>query len=398
MDVKRNNRSAVLRLLHEQGSMSRKRLSEILSLTPAAITKITGELLNEGLLREGDTIPSKSAGRREIMLELNCRSLCALGVLINLEQAIVSAVWLDGTVIFSQEIPLELRASAEPTVRMLSEKLMLLTEEHHLKKESVIGLGIAIRGICSPDGRKIANSFGALADSDFPICQLFEEITGFPAVMSNNVRALFAAQMYLAQDRAEGAQFFLRCEYGIGASLCVRGRIWHGVTEQCAEIGHIPVIRHGGKLCSCGKRGCLETIASPSAICRDALDVMSEEATPVLWSLCNGEKPTHLSIEDVLSAALSGDTRIVEIVDRAITYLGSALKSVIYLIDPSKIVLYGKMFDNSYYLSHLIAEMQEGVDTHHKVIIEKSPYNHQLENKAACLIAVEDFMRNGGGF
>ena len=79
MGVKRNNRSAALRILHEEGSLSRKRLAESLGLTPAAITKIVGEMLGEGLLLEGSAIPSGSAGRREILLELNPRFGAALG-------------------------------------------------------------------------------------------------------------------------------------------------------------------------------------------------------------------------------------------------------------------------------------------------------------------------------
>ncbi len=396
MGVKRNNRSAALRVLHEEGCMSRKRLAESLKLTPAAITKIVGEMLSEGLLREGSAVPSGSAGRREILLELNSRCGVALGVLINLRQAIVSAVWLDGSVLFAEEHVLAPNAPAEETVAMLSGRLLALTEEHHIARESVIGLGIAVRGVCSSDGRTVFNSFGALSDPGFPLCDRFEALTGFRAVMANNVRALFAAQMFLAHDRAEGAQFFLRCEYGIGASLSIGGQIWHGVTEQCAEIGHIPVIPRGGKPCSCGKSGCLETIASPSAICEDALAALSEERTPVLWKISREKGTEALDIHDVLNAALSGDQGVAAIVDRAVSALGGALKSVIYLIDPGKIVLYGRMFENSYYLSRLMSEMHEGVDTRHAVSIEKSRYNQRLEDKAASLLAVQKFFADGG--
>ncbi len=396
MDVKRNNRSAALRILHEEGSMSRKRLAERLGLTPAAITKIVGELLGEGLLREGSAVLSGSAGRREILLELNPCAGVALGVLINLRQAIVSAVLLDGTILFSEELPLAPKAPAEATVAMLSTRLLALTESHRIARESVIGLGIAVRGICSPDGRCSSDSFGALAEAGFPLCRRFEELTGFGAVMTNNVRALFAAQMYLSRDRAEGAQFFLRCEYGIGASLSIDGRIWSGVSGQCAEIGHIPVIPRGGKPCSCGKSGCLETIASPAAITEDAIAILSEEKTPLLWKICREKSPEPPDIDDVMNAALGGDQGASGIVDRAVAALGAALKSVVYLFDPGKIVLYGRMFENSYYLLRLLSEMREGVDARHAVVIEKSRYNLMLEDKAACLLAVRRFYENGG--
>ena len=349
MGVKRNNRSATLRILHEKGDMSRKRLAEYMKLTPPAITKIVAELLEEGLLREGSAVTSGSVGRREILVELNTRAACALGVLLNLRQA-----------------------------------------------EKIIGVGVAVRGITSEDGSLTRDTFGALAETDFPLRDTFARLTGLPCVMENNVRSLLAAHMFLSRDETAGSQFFLRCGYGIGAALSIDGRIWHGVTAQCAEIGHIPVIRRGGKPCHCGKSGCLETIASPGSIREDAIAILSEERTPLLWRKYRDRDTDSLSVFDVFTAASYGDEGASEIVDRAIQALGGALKSVIYLVDPGKIVLYGSLFEDPYYLSRLMSELQEGADARHNVTIEKSRFNQQLEDKAACLLAVQDFFDNGG--
>ena len=396
MAVKRNNRSAALRILHEKGEMSRKKLAEFMQLTPAAITKIVAEMLGEGLLHEGDAVTSGSVGRREIPVALNVRCVCALGMLINTRQAILSAVWLDGSVIFSEEIPLPPRASADETVEMLTRRLLALAAEAGLERGRIMGIGLAVRGVTSPDGRIVADSFGALREANYPICERVEELCGLRTVLANNVRALFSAQTFFSRDEAGGSQFFLRCEYGIGASLSIDGKIWHGVTEQCAEIGHIPVVRRGGKPCSCGKSGCLETIASPTAIREDALALLSPDKTPVLWNLWRGKKPDQLSVDDVFRAAASGDDGAATIVDRAVIALGSAVKAVVYLVDPGKIVLYGRMFENEYYLSRLLSELREGVDSRHAVTVEKSRYNHQLEDKAAPLLAVQDFFDRGG--
>ena len=396
MAVKRNNRSAALRILHEKGEMSRKKLAESMQLTPAAITKIAAEMLGEGLLHEGDAVTSGSVGRREIPVALNVRCVCALGMLINTRQAILSAVWLDGSVIFSEEIPLPQRAPADETVEMLTRRLLALAAEAGLERERIMGIGIAVRGVTSSDGRTVADSFGALREANYPICERVEELSGLRTVLANNVRALFSAQTFFSRDEAGGSQFFLRCEYGIGASLSIDGKIWHGVTEQCAEIGHIPVVRRGGKPCSCGKSGCLETIASPTAIREDALALLSPDKTPVLWNLWRGKKPDQLSVDDVFRAAASGDDGAATIVDRAVIALGSAVKAVIYLVDPGKIVLYGRMFENEYCLSRLLSELREGVDSRHAVTVEKSRYNHQLEDKAAPLLAVQDFFDRGG--
>ena len=394
MGVKRNNRSAALRILQRQGSMSRKRLSEIIKLTPAAITKIVGEMLAEGLLTEGAAVRGGGAGRREILLQLEPRAGCALGVLINLRQAILSAVWLDGSLIFSEEIALPPQADAEEWIPRLAARLMELVEEHRLPREKLIGLGVAVRGISSPDERCVCDSFGALRQANIPLCQRFEALTGLPAVLANNVRALLSAHMFLSRAENNESLFFLRCEYGIGAALSIRDRIWPGASQQCSEIGHIPLVRRGGKLCSCGKTGCLETVASPTAILEDSLAILSPETTPILWRI--RETKPELELGDVLEAARNGDRGVAAVVDRAVTALAGALKSVIYLLDPGRIVLYGRMFENSYYLARLQAEMREGVDLRHAVSVEVSRYNRLLEDKAAGLLMVRQFYENGG--
>ena len=393
--LRRNNRSACLYALHRQGSMSRKRLAETLKLTPAAVSIITGELIGQGLLREGPLVAEGRAGRREILLEPAPRAGWAAGVVINVGQAILSAVWLDGTVIFSEEAVLPTAADAEETVRTLSGRLSALWTDHGLDPKRAVGLGIAIRGVTSPDGRSVRRSFGALDGSDYPICQRFEAYTGLRAVLANNVRALFAAQLFLARDEEVTSQFFLRCEYGIGAAFAIGGQIWRGDSGQCAEIGHIPAVRRGGKPCSCGKTGCLETIASPAAICEDARAILSPDRTPVLWAQSGG-RPEKVMAEDVLDAAQNGDAGAAAVVEGAIRALAAALRSVIYLLDPGKIVLYGRMFDHPYYLAHLQAEVREGLDAGHDVPLQPSVYNHMLENKAAGLLAVTDFFDRGG--
>ena len=66
------------------------------------------------------------------------------------------------------------------------------------------------------------------------------------------------------------------------------------------------------------------------------------------------------------------------------------------MVDPGKIILYGSLFEDPYYLSRLQSEMMEGVDMRHNVVIEKSRFNLQLEYNAACLLAVCEYIDNGG--
>ena len=393
--LRRQNRAAVLLSLHRYGGLSRKRLSSMLHLTPAAMTKIAAELLREGLIVEDGSVPSDGAGRREITLRLADRKMSALGVSIGLGKASVSAVRADGTVLFFETVPLPIRAPAEQTVQLLCDRL---TEQIQSCKQSfgkLLGIGIAVRGVIGEDGRTVKSSFDALDTENFPICDSFEAHTGYPTVLSNNVRALLSAEMFLSRIEKPESIFFLRCGSGIGAAFSVGDEILEGNRRQCAEIGHIPVIRRGGKPCHCGKSGCLETIASPAAIREEAQAILSETETPLLFRLANGDRDA-VTTALVLDAARGGDAGALKIADRAAETLSDALKSVVYLLDPGRIVLYGEIFEHPYFLSRLLSEMDVGVDAAHATPMEKSRFNLTLEEKAAALLYTIHFYRNGG--
>ena len=393
--LKRQNRAAVLLLLHRHGGLSRKRLASMLHLTPAAMTKIAAELIEEGLIYEDGPLAAIGAGRREITLRLMDHRMSALGVSIGLGKASVSAVRADGTVLFFETVPLPIRAPAEQTVQMLCDRLTEQIQRCKCDFGKLLGIGIAVRGVIGADGRTVKSSFDALDTEDFPICDSFEAHTGYPTVLSNNVRALLSAEAYLSRDEKPESIFFLRCGTGIGAAFSVGDEILEGDRRQCAEIGHIPVIRRGGKPCHCGKSGCLETIASPAAMREDAQAILSPEQTPLLWQMTNGKKDA-VTTALVLDAARGGDTGAMKIADRAAEALADALKSVVYLMDPGKIVLYGEIFEHPYFLSRLLAETDVGVDAAHAVPMEKSRFNGQLERKAAGLLYIMQFYMDGG--
>ena len=394
--ARKANRAAVLRSLYAQGGLSRKRLSEMVRLTPAAITNISSELIAEGLIREGGIIPGSGAGRREITLMPEPGAYTALGVYLGLGRAVLSGTMLDGSILFAEETAIPRRAPAEETVRSLSEKLLSLAEQNGIRPESVCGLGIAVRGTVSENGRGVHASFDTLDEEDYPLCGRFETYTGFQSVLSGNVRALLGAQLCLDRTASAGSTFFLHCGPGIGAAYAFDGKILTGDSRRFAEIGHIPVVRRGGKICHCGKTGCLETIASPDAILEDALAQCGAEKTPLFYETLQAKGSGAATVYDVLDAARGGDAGAASIADHAAEALADALKSVIYLLDPGRIILYGGIFEHPYFYARLSAEMETGVSASHTIPIEKSRYNGKLENAAACILAAERFLENGG--
>ena len=152
MSVKRTNRSAALRALHEKGAMSRKRLAESMHLTPAAITKIVAEMISDGLLSEGEMLTSGNAGRREILIDINAQKACGLGVLIQLQQAILSGGQGDDEEI-SEAVCMRnyLTAAGVEEDRLILEDRSTSTRENLLFSDQLTGCGSARCGIISND-------------------------------------------------------------------------------------------------------------------------------------------------------------------------------------------------------------------------------------------------------
>ena len=395
--MKRDNRSAVLTEVRRQGSVSRTRLAESLQLTPAAITKIVGNLIEEGLLTESGSLRAGAGtGRSQILLEINADARAGLGVMLNIDRAILSAVRLDGSLIFSEEVPVRSPCDPEETVAALSSRLLVLAGEHGLGRQKVTGLGIAVRGMVDRGKRVLTDGLGLFTGRDIPLADMFETAAGFPVVMENNVRSLLTAQIFLDRDGQNDCQFLLRCEYGIGGALSINDEIWSGGKGHCSEIGHIQVVRRGGAPCACGKTGCLETIASPYALRSQALSILDPKKTPLMWALRG--KPGGITLSDVLDCASRGDAGAARIVSRGIRALGQALKSAVYIIDPQRIILYGDLFEHPYYLTQLLAEMSTGQDKDHAGIpIGKSAWNNLLDPVAAGILSINRFLADGGG-
>lgn len=394
--IKISNRRFILRLLQEQGPLSRKMIASSLGLTPSAITLIVGDMIKEGIIREGVTISKNgNVGRKEVLVEINSGAFCALGIAINLDNVIISATDLDGNIIFEEKISIQETVPVYEIVRKTTDILKQKIKEYHLSRLKIVGLGIIVRGIIDKDKKESLYSFGGLQEKNVPLREMFEKATGFPTFLENNVRGLMQAEMFLSHARGLSSQLFIRCEYGIGAALSIDHKMWNGSHGRCAELGHTQVVTQKGKLCRCGKTGCLETVASPTAIKEDVLEIYGPEETPILFEISDGNK-NAVTVDDILEAARQGDYKVAEIVDRAVDYLSIAIKTVLCTVDPDKVIFYGKMFENDYYLNKMKRGLDDWLLGSEGVIVEKSRYNLELESKEAAIVAIDQFYDGGG--
>lgn len=394
--VKQSNRSAVLKLLHEEGGMSRKQLAARLNLTPAAITIIVNEMIAESILREGVTIPSNGAvGRKEISIDINSTEFLALGFSINIGEAKLSATDLLGKLIYEEQIPLPEYLTPDYVVELGCERITALLKEKGCKEERIIGLGISVRGLADSKNGISINSVGLWDKENVPVREMFQKRLPFPVVVDNNIRSLANALIFLRKNHAPESMLFIRSERGLGAALVLNHHLYEGYHNRSVEIGHVVVVP-GGYPCYCGNRGCLETVASMKGILREAALEYDEERTPILYQLTDGDK-NKLTFDNLVLAARRGDFGSSRVIETAITKLSEVLLFSIHLLDIPRVVFYGNIFENKYFMEQLKRRLcTTELLSINEDMFETVNMDSKLDVKAAPVLAVKHYFNVGG--
>ena len=160
-----------------------------------------------------------------------------------------------------------------------------------------------------------------------------------PAAMDNDANAAALGAWAFDAHRQPNNLVYIQISTGVGAGLILNRTLFRG-GALAGEVGHI-TMQAGGPECTCGKRGCLESLCSGWAIARDARRALRAAAPDsLLMRRCAGQ-PESLDARMVLEAAAQGDPLAWGIAEQAFTALGIAIANVICLIDPDRIVLGG---------------------------------------------------------
>ncbi len=322
--TKEQNRNLVLRLFFEHASISRAEIARITHLTRTTVSDIVADLIDEGLVAEVG-MGSSTGGKTPILLSLveNSRYFIGLdlaynkfsGAIINLRSQISNLICLpaDGL-------------GGEASLQALFTMLDQLTRT---PCKPILGIGVGAPGLVNSREGRVINAVN-LGWSDLPLARILEERYGLPVVLLNDCQAAAMGEFIYGKSRpAPNNMIVVRAGHGIGAGIILNGQLFQGDGGAAGEIGHVVAVHEGGLPCRCGNTGCLETVASASAVAQQAQQL----------GLGSGE--TTL---DLLKAALErGDTDALRLVSRAGRYMGLAIASLVGMLNVEHIVLMGEM-------------------------------------------------------
>lgn len=260
--------SALLVLLLERGPMSRSELAEVLGLSRPTLTEMSRQLLESGILREGETVPRRGKGRPSIGLELNPAFGFFVGVQVTGQE--LSLVLTDplGQVVASSTAP------SSPDVHQLSRALAQAIEElrqgYGVPKKQLRGLGVSLSGYVDQASGTCWQSAN-LGWFDVPVAQIVAEATGLPTAVENDAKAAALSEKLFGLARDTANFTLVTLGESVGAAHFMRGELYRGTTGAAGELAHCTVA-YGpqARLCRCGKRGCLDTVASGMALVQRA--------------------------------------------------------------------------------------------------------------------------------
>lgn len=327
--IREENRALLLRLICTERGISRVALARRTGLSKMAVGNIIADLLEKGLVREGDSLSAgRSAGRRAVGLFPGDGAL-AVGVYISRVNVTASLLTLSARVLKSLRYPLSAGDNAGSVVDKICRGIDEVTAG--VDAGRLLGAGVASIGpVDVTDGVLLMpNDFYGIGE--LPLKAAISRRTGLDVTVDNDMKAAAMAESLFGRDREHASFIYLGITHGVGSGIVLNGRVYYGEEGFAGEIGHT-VLEVGGEPCTCGNRGCFEAYASIPRLLEYARARIEDGAESVLSSI------PGFDFRDICKNAQS-DALCSEVLDRLVLYTGAALTNAVNVFDVCRIVL-----------------------------------------------------------
>lgn len=331
------NTNLVLNLLRERNSISQIEIANTTRLSAGTVTSIVKELMERNFVEEIGYGES-TGGRRPTMLRFNPEAQYVISVGFFADEMHIAILDLVANIKNKTTHPTGVENGVNKVVENFAEQATLLLEELNIPKSNVLGIGVSFEGIVDHDKGVLVlcNRFGW---RNVPVKELIEKEFGIRTFVESDGRAMALGEHWYGIGKGTGDMIVVDIDAGIGAAVISDGRIARGRHSMEGEMGHNLIIPDG-PLCICGKRGCLEAVASGSAIISKIRRGLKEGIKSSISDSINSPS-TIVAIRAVFQAAKEGDEFAIQVINEAGYYLGLAIAGVINYADPELVVLTG---------------------------------------------------------
>lgn len=343
-ELRRQNRRTILASILATGGLSRVQLGRRTGLSPATVGHIVGELFREGYLVESGIVDLER-GRKPRLLRVNPHAASVVGV--DLTDMVAATFDLDcgATTPYEPIIESGDLVTPEQVVDAIAEFVGRISADAPAPKL----IGVSVPG--SVDAKNgVVLSSAPLNWFAVPIGRLVAERTGIPVVVERNVICLALNEVWAGEMKPPSNFVYVSAGMrGIGAGIVANGEIVYGGHSAAGEIGHIRVDPEG-PACHCGKRGCLEAIASSRAVVQRVQQNLAS----------SGAFDPPRSFSDVVRLADAGEPVAREAIEEAARMIGETLGDMFAFVNPELIIVGGNFMEAGAIALDVMKQAAEG--------------------------------------
>lgn len=327
-----------LQVIRAEGSISRAHLAEKTGNSPFLISKICDKLLAAGFVSEAGQGDS-TGGRRPTLLSLKPGLGRLIGIHLGTVNVRIAMTDFSGELIEYMKDESRCNLGPDAAMQHLISLVDKMLKKTGLSYADIDGIGIGVSGVV--ERRTGTTLFWPKLPLwiNVPVRKILEDRFKTVVELEDTSRTQAFAEYRLGGVASARHFIYVAVGAGIGAALFLNGQLYSGAAGFAGEFGHIS-ISENGPLCSCGNRGCLETIASAAALIRKGRQGITGGLSNTLMKLSQGNSK-NLSVEMLAQAAREGDRFSLRLLSETGTHLGRSMVGLINLLNPELIVLGG---------------------------------------------------------
>ncbi len=349
-DVRMHNTAMALRAILERGPYSRAGLAKELGLTRATASSIVADLIGAGLVVESE-LEAPKKGRPGMLLKINPEGGCAIGVDLNVNYVRVVCADFGARVLWESKDPSS-PLDPQPIILERTERLISRALEFGAGRGlRLLGIGVGLPGLVN---RKLGVLDFApnLKWRDLDLKNPWAKKFKAPLFVENEANAAAMGEYYFGAAKGAAGFVYLSVGVGIGGAVMMDGALCGGASGYAGEIGHMRVDPNG-ELCGCGRRGCWETEAGPSAAVRKVKARLEEERGGEVPAGLPGS-PEDIDFPSIARAAAEGDALCREVLAEVAAGLGQGVASILNIFNPDMVVIGGEILEAGPYVMPLL--------------------------------------------
>jgi glucokinase len=225
---------------------------------------------------------------------------------------------------------------------LMLESIRKLMKSAELGKEDVTGVAVGVPSAVDFK-RGIVLSATNIGFEHYPLRDRLTEELGVPVLVENDVNAGLYGEFRRGAGVGKEDIIGLYPGTGIGGAMILDGRLYRGVSGGAGEMGHM-IIQSGGRLCGCGRYGCLETLASKTALAKDLVQLAATGKAPSILEKV-GSDYTMVKSSHIKKAIEAGEEAVIDLVNRAADFLGIGMANYVNIFNPELIILGGGLIE-----------------------------------------------------